>query len=140
MSDIQSESASGELGKGSTRLLLLAHGSRQPDWAQPFEAVLEALRRARPGVDAVLVYLEFMQPGLEQALQQAARDGVAAVRIVPLFLGHGTHLRRDLQAAIDASRAAAPQLRVSCATAAGDDAGVVGALAAFALEQLAPGS
>ncbi len=116
-----------------SRLLLLAHGSRQPEWAQPFQAVLAALRAARPDLDIELAYLESMQPSLPQALDDAGASGCALVHLVPLFLGAGGHLRRDIPHAVREAQARHPRLDVRIAAAAGDSPNIVAALAAYAL-------
>jgi sirohydrochlorin cobaltochelatase len=115
------------------RLLLLAHGSRQTEWAQPFQAVLTALRTARPDLDIELAYLEFMQPSLPQALEDAGASGCARVHLVPLFLGAGGHLRRDIPLAVREAQARHPGLDVRIAAAVGDSPDIVAALAAYAL-------
>ena len=77
-------------------LLLFAHGARDAAWARPFEAVAERLRAARPGTPLALAYLEFMSPGLEAAAARLAADGCTRVHVLPLFLGTGGHVRRDV--------------------------------------------
>ena len=48
-------------------LILFAHGSRDPRWAEPFESVRAALSRTEPGLAVRLAYLEFMAPTLDDA-------------------------------------------------------------------------
>jgi sirohydrochlorin cobaltochelatase len=77
-------------------LLLFAHGARDPAWARPFERVAERLRAARPGTPLALAYLEFMPPGIEEAAESLAAAGCTRVHVLPLFLGTGGHVRRDI--------------------------------------------
>ena len=77
-------------------LLLFAHGARDPAWARPFEIVTERLRAARPGTPLVMAYLEFMSPDMEAAAAQLAAAGCTRVHVLPLFLGTGGHVRRDV--------------------------------------------
>ncbi|RZL33389.1 MAG: cobalamin biosynthesis protein CbiX [Rubrivivax sp.] len=77
-------------------LLLFAHGARDPAWARPFEIVSERLRAARPGTPLVMAYLEFMTPGMEEAAAELAAAGCTRVHVLPLFLGTGGHVRRDI--------------------------------------------
>jgi sirohydrochlorin cobaltochelatase len=86
-------------------LLLFAHGARDPAWARPFEIVTERLRAARPGTPLVMAYLEFMSPGIEEAAQQLAAAGCTRVHVLPLFLGTGGHVRRDIPVLLDRLRA-----------------------------------
>jgi len=85
-------------------LLLFAHGARDPAWAQPFERVAERLRAARPQTPLALAYLEFMSPGIEEAAETLAAAGCTRVHVLPLFLGTGGHVRRDIPPLLDSLR------------------------------------
>ena len=122
----------------STGLILFAHGARDPHWARPFEAVATRVRELRPGVTVKLAYLEFMAPSLPQAGAQLAEEGCARVAVLPLFLGAGGHVRKDLPALIDALRAAHPAMQFTLHGAVGEVDGVLAAMAeaaAAALDQ-----
>lgn len=86
-------------------LLLFAHGARDPAWARPFETVAARLREARPDAPLVLAYLEFMSPSLEEAAAQLAAAGCTRVHVLPLFLGTGGHVRRDIPPLLERLRA-----------------------------------
>ncbi len=86
-------------------LLLFAHGARDPAWARPFEAVAERVRAARPGVPLALAYLEFMSPGIDEAAAGLVDAGCTRVHVLPLFLGTGGHVRRDVPVLLDGLRA-----------------------------------
>jgi sirohydrochlorin cobaltochelatase len=77
-------------------LLLFAHGARDAAWAVPFEAVLARVRRQRPDLHVALGYLELMQPDLASAAELLVQRGCRHVGVVPLFLGTGGHVRRDV--------------------------------------------
>ena len=79
-------------------LLLFAHGARDPNWALPFEAVAEIIRKQRPQMPVQLAFLEFMSPSLLEAGKRLAGQGCTQVAVVPLFLGAGGHVRKDLPA------------------------------------------
>ena len=89
-------------------LILFAHGARDPRWSAPFEAVAEQVRAARPGVPVQLAFLEFMSPGLVEAGSALAQAGCRAVAVLPMFLGTGGHVRKDLPALLDTLRASHP--------------------------------
>jgi len=86
-------------------LLLFAHGARDPAWARPFEAVAERLRAARPQTPVVLSYLEFMAPNIGDAADQLVAAGCTRVHVLPLFLGTGGHVRRDVPPLLEGLRA-----------------------------------
>lgn len=77
-------------------LLLFAHGARDPEWARPFEEVARRIALSRPRLPLVLAYLEFMQPELEEAARGLVAVGCRRIHIVPMFLGTGGHVRRDI--------------------------------------------
>ncbi|MBI3347394.1 MAG: CbiX/SirB N-terminal domain-containing protein [Burkholderiales bacterium] len=85
-------------------LLLFAHGARDAAWARPFEAVAARLRTERPGVPLALAYLEFMSPGIEAAADQLVDAGCNVIHVVPMFLGTGGHVRRDIPPLLDRLR------------------------------------
>jgi sirohydrochlorin cobaltochelatase len=84
-------------------LVLLAHGSDDPRWRQPFDLLQRRVATLWAGDRVVeLAYLQFCEPTLEQALARCReRAGEAAqVKVVPLFMSGGGHLLRDLPEAV----------------------------------------
>ncbi len=79
-----------------TGILLFAHGARDPAWARPFEATASRLRAAHPQAEVALAFLEFMSPGILAAGESLVAKGCQQVTVVPLFLGAGGHVRKDL--------------------------------------------
>lgn len=86
-------------------LLLFAHGARDPAWARPFEAVASRLRQTRPQTPLELAFLEFMAPNISDAADDLVRQGCTRVHVMPLFLGTGGHVRRDIPPLLDSLRA-----------------------------------
>lgn len=80
----------------NTGLLLIAHGARDPAWATPFQEVARRIAAARPDVQVVLSFLEFMSPGIEEAGRQLVESGCTSMHVVPMFLGASGHVRRDI--------------------------------------------
>lgn len=117
----------------SPGLLLFAHGARDPNWALPFEAVAGIVRAQRPDMPVVLAFLEFMSPALHEAGAQLAAQGCNEVAVVPLFLGAGGHVRKDLPALLANLAAAHPQVTWSLQPAIGEVDSVVQAMADAAL-------
>jgi sirohydrochlorin cobaltochelatase len=85
-------------------LLLFAHGARDPAWARPFEEVARRIAAQRPGLPLALAYLEFLSPGIAEAGQQLAAQGCRRIHIVPMFLGGGGHVRRDVPPLVEQLR------------------------------------
>ena len=86
-------------------LLLFAHGARDPLWARPFEEVARRIAAQRSGLPLTLAYLEFMPPSLEDAADGLAQQGCTRIHIVPMFLGAGGHVRKDIPPLIERLKA-----------------------------------
>ncbi|MBX3619191.1 MAG: CbiX/SirB N-terminal domain-containing protein [Rhizobacter sp.] len=114
-------------------LLLFAHGARDPNWALPFEAVANIARVQRPGMPVELAFLEFMSPSLREAGERLAAAGCDRVAVVPLFLGAGGHVRRDLPLLLGELSQAYPRVAWSLHPAIGEVDSVVHAMAQAAL-------
>ena len=76
-------------------IVLLGHGSKDPEWSQPFEKIAVSLGKRLPAVSVFLAYLEH-GPSLEEAVTALAAKGAMSIRVVPLFLGAGGHVKDDL--------------------------------------------
>ena len=117
-------------------LLLFAHGARDPEWARPFEAVAQSVRAQRPGTPLRLAFLEFMEPGIAPAAAQLVAEGCTRVEVLPLFLGAGGHVRKDLPRLLDALRAEHAGVHFELHPAVGELPAVVQAMAGAALALL----
>lgn len=118
-------------------LILFAHGARDPRWAAPFEAVAARVRERRPEVAVRLAFLELMTPDLATAGSDLAADGCLAITVLPLFLGAGGHVRKDLPALVDALRHAFPQVQWTLEPPVGELPAVIDAMASAGLDALA---
>jgi sirohydrochlorin cobaltochelatase len=114
-------------------VILFAHGARDPRWAEPFLRVAERVRAAAPDLAVELAYLEHLEPCLDEAARRLASRGAKAIRVVPLFLGRGGHLRVEVPRLVAAAGAGLPGIAIELALPAGDDDAVIEALAEFCL-------
>ena len=115
-------------------LLLFAHGARDPNWALPFDDVARRVRLARPGLPVVLAFLEFMSPDIASAAATLAAQDCTRVDVVPLFLGAGGHVRRDLPELLARLSTEYPQVQWVLRAAIGETDTVVQAMADAALD------
>jgi sirohydrochlorin cobaltochelatase len=113
-------------------IVLFAHGARDPRWAAPFEAVAARLRQAHPGLEVRLAFLELMTPDLPAAAAELVDAGCTDVVILPLFLGAGGHVRRDLPRIVDELRTRHPGVQWHLQPAVGELPSVIDAMAAAA--------
>lgn len=111
-------------------ILLFAHGSRDPEWARPFERISQELARKLPQAVVCTAYLELMRPSFEEAVAALAAAGVESIRVVPLFLGPGGHLKEDLPQLVERAAAARPALELRLEAPIGERPEVIEAIAA----------
>ncbi|WP_295855393.1 CbiX/SirB N-terminal domain-containing protein [uncultured Xylophilus sp.] len=109
------------MNPASPAIVLFGHGSRDPLWRRPIEAVAERLRAQHPDTTVLCAYLELTPPDLATALEPLLASGCSAVRIVPMFLGVGRHAREDLPGLVDALRRDHPGVRFDLQPAVGED-------------------
>ena len=112
-----------------TALVLLAHGSRDPLWQQPMQAVARSLRAADPAALVACAFVELCAPDLPTAVAQLQAQGATQIRILPLFLGLGQHAREDLPRLVEAATAQFPELDFRLLPAIGEDPRLIELLA-----------
>ena len=113
-------------------IILLAHGSRDPLWRQPIEAVAARIRADQPLLAVRCAYLELCEPGLAAAVADLAGQGAARISIVPLFLGAGRHVRDDLPHQVQALADAHPHIELRLQPPIGEDERVITLMAHIA--------
>ena len=114
-------------------LLLFAHGARDPRWALPFVEVKHRVRTSAPAMPVELAFLEFMTPNLIDAGATLALAGCTTVDVLPLFLGAGGHVRKDLPELMGQLSRLHPGVQWQLRTAIGEVSSVVQAMADAAL-------
>ena len=115
-------------------LLLFAHGARDPRWALPFNDVARRIREREPTLATELAFLEFMEPDLATAGARLAALGCDRVDVVPLFLGAGGHVRKDLPALMQTLATHHATVQWQLRPAIGEIDSVIAAMADAALE------
>ncbi|MFM7330085.1 MAG: sirohydrochlorin chelatase [Brachymonas sp.] len=138
-------------------ILLFAHGSRDPLWRKPIEAVALQITSQQPRLSVACAYLELCEPSLAQAAEQmilrlqnrpivtinkialhadsmpGSSQKRIKIRILPMFLGMGKHAREDLPELAAELRNAHPDVDFEIAAAVGEDPRVTALLAQLAL-------
>ena len=101
-------------------IILFAHGSRDPQWRVPIEAVAAQISARQPETLVRCAYLEICVPSLFEAAAELVAAGARQLRIFPLFLGVGKHAREDLPLLIEQIRTAHPDVQIDLLPAAGE--------------------
>jgi len=93
--------------------ILLAHGSRDPQWPAMIEAVAAQVRRLEPAARVRCAYLEQARPDLAAAVDELIAQGAQSIAVWPMFLGLGRHAREDLPRLVAAAQARHPGVRIA---------------------------
>ena len=104
----------------SRGIVLFAHGSRDPLWRVPIEAVALQIRSRQPDTQVACAYLEMCPPTLSEAASNLIAAGARQLRVFPLFLGVGKHAREDLPLLMTQLRAEHPDVMIELLPAAGE--------------------
>lgn len=110
-------------------LVLFAHGARDPEWAEPFRAIAARVAATRPDLAVKLAFLEFQAPALADAITELVAAGHQRIRIAPLFMAQGGHLKNDVPRLLDGIRGSHPSLQLELLPAIGDVAELRDAIA-----------
>ncbi len=118
----------------SHAIVLLGHGSRDPQWRLPIEAVAERIRTRQPATPVACAYLEMSQPSLPEAVAALIAEGARTIRVFPLFLGLGKHAREDLPRLLTSLQTMHPAVALELLPAAGENEQLIALMAEIALK------
>ena len=119
--------------QSNTAIVLFGHGSRDPLWHLPIQAVAQRIRNTSPNQVVACAYLELTQPSLPDLVTELIASGASNIRILPMFLGVGRHAREDLPVLMDALQARYPRVRFDVLSAVGENEAVLDLMASIAL-------
>jgi sirohydrochlorin ferrochelatase len=93
-----------------SRLNLFAQGSRDSRWPKPFEKPSTTMA-AQLGANGVrLACLELIRPTLFDPAEEAARDSLLYLRVLPLFLSSGAQVADEITTQGAEAQSLCPQL------------------------------
>jgi sirohydrochlorin cobaltochelatase len=116
-------------------IVLFAHGSRDPLWRLPVEAIAARIRTDYPGAPVACAYLELCEPDLPTALNALVAAGAQRIRVLPVFFGMGKHAREDLPELVAHWTAANPQTSIDLLPPAGEHPALTALLAQLAVAE-----
>jgi sirohydrochlorin ferrochelatase/(2Fe-2S) ferredoxin len=99
-------------------VVLVGHGSRDPDANRELGRVAASYGAARPDRRVHVAYIELAAPLLGDALDAIA-EGAASIVVVPLFLFAAGHAKNDLPLIIDRTRRRFSGVQIAAAPALG---------------------
>ncbi|AEF95825.1 sirohydrochlorin nickelochelatase [Methanotorris igneus] len=77
-------------------LVLVGHGSRLPYSKEVVEKIAEKIRAKNIYPIVEVGMMEFNEPTIPQAVKKAIEQGAKKIIVVPVFLAHGNHTKRDI--------------------------------------------
>lgn len=109
-------------------IVLVAHGSRDPKWAAPLQALRDELASTYAG-PVRLAFLDYTQPDVATTIAELVGNGCRDLVVVPAFLGAGRHARLDLPPLITTARDKHPGLAIRLTAALGQSPAVIAGIA-----------
>ena len=122
------------MNNSPSAVVLFAHGSRDPLWRIPLDAVATEVARQSPQTVVRCAFLELTEPSLPDCVDALVAEGLRHIRIVPMFLGVGRHAREDLPQLVTELRARHPQLSLQLCAPIGEHPALTRAMAQIALQ------
>jgi sirohydrochlorin cobaltochelatase len=116
-------------------IILFGHGSRTAEYVRPFERIRSAMLAKQPMAMVELGFLELTRPSLDESFECLVARGARHVTVVPIFIGPGKHVLKDLPQLAANAMDRHPDLEVTLATPVGEAPEVVDAMATFALRE-----
>jgi sirohydrochlorin cobaltochelatase len=115
-------------------IVLFAHGSSDPAWRAPIEAVADRIRALDPSARVACAYLGLTAPDLPAAVQALRAAGVRTVNVWPMFLGAGRHARADLPRLVGELRIRYADMRFTLQSSIAGHPAVLEAMARTAID------
>ncbi len=91
-------------------VVLLAHGSRDPEAESEAQELCRQLAASQPNWVFTAAYLN-REPALSPAVDELCRRGCVRIEVFPLLVFQGKHAREDLPVLVQAERTRLPQMR-----------------------------
>lgn len=77
-------------------LLLFSHGSPDPEWARPLEALQARLAERLAPMPVRLAFLPPAGPEFMNVVESLVTSGTRSLTVAPVFLARGGHVKKDL--------------------------------------------
>jgi sirohydrochlorin ferrochelatase len=103
-------------------LVLLGHGSNDPQVPQVSHQIREGLLAIRPELDIHVAFLDHCTPSGIQVVNKLVKGGVEEIVFVPLLLSDAFHVQADVPALLAQVRASFPELHVTASRPIGPEA------------------
>ncbi len=93
-------------------IVVIDHGSRQPEANAQLDALAAALAAARPDARVEVAHMELAAPNLDDAVDACVAAGATEIRVHPFFVAPGRHVREDVPRLVAAAAARHPEVPI----------------------------
>lgn len=121
------------MSQEKTALILFAHGSRDPEWANTLQSVVGRVSAKAPDILLAIAFLELMSPSLKESCEVLVAQGATKIVVLPMFMAQGGHLKQDLPEQISAIQPLFPNVTIEQVGAVGQADIVLEAMAQHVL-------
>ncbi len=98
------QSLSESVNSARRALILLCHGSADPEWTRPFKALQDIIAAKSSQMPVAIAYLDPAKPNFADVTAQLASSGVQEIVVAPIFFARGSHVKKDLPELVEAAR------------------------------------
>lgn len=109
-----------EKDKRHPMLILIAHGSRTPEWRGSLEKLTESVRSVDGSGSVRLAFMQFAGPTLPDVVEEGLEEGVREFRLLPLFMASAGHVDNDIRPLVADLRDRHPEARFHLMTPVGE--------------------
>ena len=121
-----------------SKIILLAHGSRDPRWRMSFEVMVSNLKHELGQEKIDLAYMEFCSPSIDDVVTRFYENGYRELTFLPLFMAGGSHLRSDVPKIFDKLQQGRRDLRLTLLDPIGEHPLITKAILGIVKDNLAP--
>ena len=115
-----------------THLILIAHGSKDQRWREPFEKIVSEIGNEAGTENVSLCYMEFAKPTIEDVIEIAIKNNFISFKILPLFMSNGGHVSNDIVSKVQELNVKYPSIEIKLLSAICEDPLIMGAIVAIA--------
>lgn len=106
-------------------IILLAHGARNPRWAEPFYRLRDKVRAGYDSGRVELAFISLMVPSLIDVAEQLIARGSCSLLVSPLLLGAGSHATDEQALGLDELRTRHPAVSIRMMPVLGESEAVL---------------
>lgn len=82
--------------ENKTGVLLIGHGSRLPYNKEVVSSIADKYAKKHPELNIEVGFMELAEPDIPSAFNKLKETGVEKIIVMPVFLAHGMHTKRDI--------------------------------------------